>query len=145
MWKEKGFTLFELLVVIAVLGIMFVSVPIAISPFQESRHAEIAVGATAQALRRAQMLSTAVSSDSTWGASIQAGSVVVFQGSSYATRNATFDETFEIPQDVTVTGTTQFVFQKLSGEPGTAGVVTLETPHRSKAITVNTYGAILYQ
>ena len=101
--------------------------------------------ATAQSLRQAQAFSQAVASDTTWGVYVQTGSVTLFQGSSYATRTTAFDETLEFPDSVDVTGVTEVVFSKLTGEPSSTGVMTFTSPTKTETITIYETGALQYE
>lgn len=145
MSARGGFTVIELLVVMAIMGLLLASFPFAINAFQESRAVDAAVQATAQALRRAQVLSQAVDGDATWGASVQTGSVTVFRGASYATRTTAYDEVLEFSDSVSVSGVTEVVFSKLAGEPNTIGDTTFETAVTTATLTINAKGAVSYE
>jgi len=109
MSHHRGFTVIELLVVIAIIGLLLMAFPVAITSFQESRQIGTAIQATVQSARRAQALSRATASDASWGVSVQTGSVILFQGASYATRDAAFDEVLEFSDAVQVTGITEII------------------------------------
>ncbi len=134
----------ELLMSLAIAGIVLAVSPLTFGSFQEQHQIEFAVQASAQALRRAQIQAQAVANDQTWGVFFQNGSVTIFQGSSYAARNSAFDEDQQIAPEVTLGGVAEVVYSKLTGEPQTTGVITFETPHETRTLTLLEKGALSY-
>lgn len=106
---------------------------------------DVAVNITAQTLRRAQFISQSVDGDSNWGIKLQVGSIVLFKGASYALRDTTYDESYDIAQTVTPSGVTEIVFAKFTGLPGTTGTITFTTTNgETKNISVNSKGMVDY-
>lgn len=144
MRNEKGFTLLELLLSIAIIGILAgLSLPVSRTMLIKN-DLDIATSNTVQTLRRAQVLSQAADGDTTWGVKIQSGSIVLFQGASYASRDSAYDETFDVPTSITPSGISETVFTKLSGNPQTTGTITLSTETDTKSITLNGKGMVEY-
>lgn len=143
--KAGGFTLIEVMLAIVLIGMLAgVGVPVYQS-MQSRNDLDIAASAAAQNLRRAQVLSQSVDGDSTWGTRIQTGSVVVFKGASYASRDPNYDETFDIASSITVSGLAEVVFSKLAGLPQTTGTVTLTSvANEQRIIIINSKGMINY-
>ena len=143
----KGFTLIEILLVVALFAaIAGFSFPIYQS-FQAKNNLDIAANTVAQSLRRAQLLSQSMEGDSVWGLKIQNGSVVVFKGTTYATRDTAYDEFFEVPSTINPTGINEITFSKLNGEPSTTGTITLSsttTTLESRVITINSKGMVSF-
>src|SRR3989339_187138 len=131
-----GFTVIELLIVMAILALLLASVPFAMTSFQESRSMDTAVQSTMQSLRRAQVLSQAVDGDETWGVYLQSGSVIVFQGASYVARDSAFDEVLEFSDSIQVSGVTEVIFEKLTGEPNATGDILFESNTRIQTLTI---------
>lgn len=143
--KNAGFTLLEVLLSIATITIIAgMSVPVYQS-FQVRNDLDIATVTTAQSLRRAEVLATAVDGDTSWGVKIQLGSVTVFKGVSYATRDATFDELFDVPGSLTPSGVSEVVFTKFTGIPQTTGTITFTSnANETRTITINAKGMVSY-
>lgn len=143
--NKKGFTLIEVLLVVVLVGMLAgVGVPI-YQALQSRNDLDIAAVAVAQNLRRAQVLAQAVDGDSTWGVRIQSGSVIVFKGGAFASRDSSYDETFDIAGGIVQSGLNEVVFTKLTGLPQTTGIVTLTSQaSEQRTITINTKGAIDY-
>lgn len=143
--KYSGFTLLEVLLSLALIGVLAsISMPFYQS-FQNKNELDIAVNTIAQSLHRAQVLSQAVDADNTWGVYIQSTSTIMFQGSSYATRDENYDEVFEFNSTLTTAGLAEVVFTKLYGEPQSSGDIILTTNNNdSKTITINAKGTVDY-
>lgn len=141
----KGFTLLEVLLSVAIVGIMFgISAPVYQS-LQVRNDRDVALSTVTQTLRRAQLLSQAVDSDLTWGVKVQTGSIVLFKGAAYASRISGFDETFDLPASLTPSGLSEVVFSKMTGLPQQTGTLTLSTTtNEAKTITINSMGMIDY-
>lgn len=143
--KKKGFTLIELLLSIALISALaYVSLPVYQS-FQIKNDLNIATTTIVQSLRRAQMLSQNMEGDSSWGVAIASGSVTMFKGASYATRDVNYDEKSSISTAITSSGLTEIVFTKLLGDPSAAGTINLSnsiTSLEARAITINSQGMV---
>ena len=132
----SGFTLPEMLLSVALLGMLVaLSVPVFYS-VQVQDDLAVAVAQTGQSWRRAQTLSIASKDDETWGVYVQTGSVTLFQGASYAARDTDYDEVFEIADSITVSGPSEIVFDQMTGDPDTTGTLTF-TGMNSQEFTVS--------
>ncbi len=142
---KSGFTLIEIMLVVVVVGSLAgIGVPI-YQALQNRNDLDIAASAVVQDLRRAQILSQAVTGDSTWGARIQTGSVVVFKGVSYAGRDQSFDETFGTDPSITISGIQEIIFSKLNGAPMSTGNITLTSrAGESRVISINAKGTVSF-
>lgn len=143
--SKKGFTMIEVLLSVATIIIIAgISVPI-FQSFQVRNDLDVAAVEVVQTMRRAQVLSSAVDGDTTWGMYIELGSISLFQGSSYLSRDSSFDESFEVPISVTPSGTSEVVFQKFTGLPVSTGTITLtSSTNETRTITINSKGIIEY-
>lgn len=141
----RGFTLLEILLSIAVVGILTaISIPVS-RTLQIRNDVDVAANIFVQDLRRAQTLSQAVDADETWGVRAQTGGIILFKGASYATRDSDFDEVFGLSDGITPSGTQEFVFSKLTGYPQIAGTLTLAAVSvGSRNISINAKGTIDY-
>lgn len=143
--KNAGFTLIEVLLSVVAIGVIAgISVPLYQS-FQVRNDLDIATVEIAQSVRRAQTLSEAVDGDVSWGIKIQSGSIIVFKGASYAVRDTTFDEVFEVPTSITPSGIAEVIFTKFTGLPQTTGTIILTSNNNeTRIITINAKGIINY-
>lgn len=145
MGPPRGFTLMEVVLTMAVLVILTgLSIPL-YQAFQVKNDLAVSEEMIVQALRRAQMLSQGVDGDTTWGVSVASGSVVLFQGTSYASRDASFDETYDMSGSITPSGVSEVVFAAFTGSPQTTGTMTLTSSNNeTQTVTINAKGVSAY-
>jgi len=143
---SPAFTLIELLLVVAILGIIIAfGAPFFGGAFSRT-NIDNANLLTAQSLRRAMLKAQSNEMDSDWGVKLSSGQILIFKGSSYAARDAGFDIITELEDNVVFSGDTEIVFPKHSGELSSNKSVTigLANTSESKTITINTKGALSY-
>ena len=139
----KGFTLLEMLLSIALIGIISGGVVGFSLVFLRSNDHESAMIVATQTFRRAQTLSRASVNDSSWGVKLQPGSLTLFQGVSYALRNVVWDEVNELPSTITPSGVTEILFAKTTGFPTSSGTVTLtHETLGARSLLINAIGTI---
>jgi len=141
----KGFTLLEVLLSVATITVIAgIGIPVYQS-LQVRNDLDIAAITTAQSLRRAQTLSTAVDGDTSWGVRVQSGSITLFRGANYTSRDINFDELFDMPTSIAPSGLQEVVFTKFSGEPQATGtVVLISNTNETRNITINAKGMVSY-
>ncbi len=145
---RDGFTLLEVLMSIALISILAgLSLPF-VPRWQQLNDIDIATVSIGQSLRRAQVLSQAISQDSLWGVGVDQGNndqIVVFKGTSYASRDAAYDEVFDLPSTISVAGLNEVVFAKMTGLPSNIGTFALTTnTNQTSQVTVNSQGTVGY-
>jgi prepilin-type N-terminal cleavage/methylation domain-containing protein len=140
----RGFSLIEVLLVMALIGALAaVSAPV-VSQFQSRNDLDTAVTMIVGSLRQAQAHAIAGDGDSTWGMRVGTNDVTLFRGTSYATRTTAWDTVAPWANTLAVSGTTEYVFTKTEGRT-TAGSITLTTPDGvARTLTVNALGRIDY-
>jgi len=143
--SSKGFTLIELILVIATITVLAaISVPV-YSLLQVRNDLDVATNTTVQTLRRAQVLSQGVDGDTSWGVKLQQTDITLFKGISYALRDTNFDEVYTLSGNVTPSGVSEVVFSKLLGNPNTTGtLVLISSNNEIKNITLNSKGFLDY-
>lgn len=143
--EQRGFTLLELLLSIGLIALLgALSLPVYRS-FQVRTDVDITALETAHSLRRAQVLAQAVQDDSTWGVRVEATTITLFKGASYATRDTAFDEVFEFPATIVRSGTQEAVFDRVTGEPNTTGSFTFTSlDGDARTVQLNAKGAVSY-
>ncbi len=138
-----GFTLIEVMLVVSLLVIIGgISAPF-YQAFQVKNDLDVASGIISQTLRRAQVLSQSVDGDSSWGVHIASGSATLFRGATYASRDVSFDEIFEISTNIVPTGFQEIVYSKFYGYPQITGTLTLTSSNNeTRALSINSRGLI---
>lgn len=142
--SQRGFTLLELLLFVAIISLLAgLSLPV-YRTLLSKNDLDIAATVTASSLKRAQVLSQSVDGDITWGVKVQSGNIIVFKGTSYVARDASYDENFDLVTSIAPSGTTEYVFSKLSGLPQAIGTVILITENDTRTVTINEKGMVDY-
>lgn len=141
---KNGFTFIEILLsIVIIVAMTSVAVPIYQS-FQVRNDLDIAVNTIAQTIRRAQVLAQANDGDSNWGIKIQAGSIVLFRGDSYLSKDSGYDEIFDLASSIdSSTGLGEIIFTKFTGEPDNTGdIILTSTINETRTMTINEKGMI---
>jgi len=137
----SGFTLVEIILavaLIAIIGGVTVGVSQRVLVQNDQLAAENAVIAD---LRAARERSLGNADDSQWGVRIESGTITIFRGSSYASRDTQADVTTPISDTITVSGDQEYVFSQLTGAVDETGSVTITSASdRTQTLSVNQYG-----
>lgn len=142
--KFLGFTLIELILSVAVLSIiLLISVPLT-QRYVIRNDMEVLSNIIVQDLYRAQNLARAGENDSNWGVYLQSGSATVFQGNNYSSRNQNKDEIYSFSTSIGISGKTEYVFTKFSGNLANPGSTTLSNNIDTRVISVSSNGVIEY-
>lgn len=141
--RHKGFTLVEILVVVSLLSILALVSVGGYRRVQSSNEMQTSLSTVASAVRSAQLNAQAMLGDSNWGVRAATGSIVVFKGNSYATRDTAEDSTLQLSAQLAVSGTAEFVFTKLTGTTA-SGTLTLSGLGSTKNIVINAKGILTY-
>jgi len=143
----KAFTLIEILLVVIILTVLTGSaIPISIN-FYKTQQLDVNVKGVVQSLRRAQLKAMSIESDSIFGVYLTNDSYILFKGSSFDNRDIPFDEVFDLPQIITISGIQEIAFSKFEGMPigGLAGDIILNSNGDSRIININEIGRINLQ
>lgn len=142
---RQGFTLIEVLLSVAIITILTgLSLPVYES-FARKNDLDVTAQQLAATLRRAETYARSVNRDAAWSVNIQPTGVTLFQGTNFATRDQTYDETFPIPNSIATSGLGEIQFAKLSAAPNTTGTITLtENANNIRTVTINAKGMVEY-
>lgn len=140
----RAYTLIEVLLTTALLvGLIGLSVPV-YQNFQLSNEVDETTNIIVRTLRSAQVQSQSVQQDSTWGVFYASGSITIYKGASFATRDSTQDQSYVVPTSVTISGVNDIVFAKLTGIAATTGNISLANFNNTRTISVNAKGRLSY-
>ena len=143
-----GFTLVEIMVVLAVMGLL---VLVVLPRFSNIRELQILKASTADSLSaidkaRSQTLGSL--NQTTYGVHFESNSITLFIGTAYTFGNAS-NEVISIASPASITNVTlggvsgssgDFYFNRLTGAPSKTGTIIIVTPNYSKTITLNATG-----
>ncbi len=141
--RPRGsFTIIELLVVLGIIGILgLVSLPSAFQVLSQGYFTNT-VERMVRTLRTAQAYSLSGRADSSWGVHYEEGTLVLFKGTVYASRDPSFDAVTAVPVSVTITGWSDVYFDRLRGTPSAPLAIVIEAIGRVGTISVNSQGGI---
>jgi prepilin-type N-terminal cleavage/methylation domain-containing protein len=150
--QSGGFTLTEILLVLALIVIVGrFALMISFNTYRgASFHTDRAYLISALQHARAQAennvcAGSTCTSGASHGVSIETHRYVVFQGSSYATRNPAYDEPIEANPTIIRNGLSEIIFAPGSGDATPTGDIVLSDPSgRSSTITIGNYGQIFW-
>jgi len=140
MKKLFAFTLIELLLVIAIILILGGMTSSFLARFLTQNNVYNVVDQLAGQMRKAQIYAMMGKRDGAWGVKIDSGRIVLFQGNTFAGRNAAFDENFNINSNITINGLTEVVFNKITGLPSTTSTITISGNSSTATLVINSQG-----
>ncbi|MEI6228439.1 MAG: type II secretion system protein [Candidatus Saccharibacteria bacterium] len=144
MSSNNGFTLIEVLIVIAIMTVVgAIALPVSVD-YQRRNDLDVAQVSFVQGARRAQQLSISGEGDSQWGVTATSGNIVIFKGSTYATRDASYDENYDISSAIVSSGQVEYDFAKVTGLPAQTGSATFTNDSYVKTVGVNAKGIVNY-
>jgi Tfp pilus assembly protein FimT len=122
--KHNSFTLFELLIVLALLSLILITVvPLGLNFFQRQSLGEV-TASLVSVLKMAQDRAVAGKLDSSWGVKIfrDQGYYVLFplfNANSFddPARDKSYDEVFRFSPIVQISGANEIIFEKFTGKP----------------------------
>lgn len=123
--KRPAFTLVEMVLVLAILGIMGAITMPMYRDYQIRNDLNVVTEQVTQGLARARLLSASSKNDTGWGFYIPAGTL--YKGLSYAQRDPAFDEFYPMPSTIKTTGLFDVSYSKIKGIPSATGSITLTT------------------
>lgn len=144
MKSMRGFTIIELLIVVAILAIVgFFSIPF-VQTFQISSDLNSVADQLTQAIRRAQLQARAGQNDDDWGVAFNEDDkeYIIFKGTSYASRDSIFDEVIGYPSRFSAINdlSNEIIFFKYSGAPTASGTITIVDDQGNEQRTIRVSG-----
>lgn len=132
-----GFTLLELLLVVAIIMILGTSSAIFYGRFLNQSNVNLATDQIAGQLRKAQMYSISGRENTTWGVRYASNRITLF-----ATASSAFDQSFDVSAAISVTNFTTVTFAKNTGIPNVTPTITVSGNGTTKQISVNSMGVV---
>lgn len=135
----------EMLLTIAIIAILGgISAPIYMS-FLTRNDLNVTSTIMTQSLRRAQTQAKNMVNDSNWGVHVEDQMLTIFSGESYAGRDASYDETFDIAPTISFSGISEVVFTRFTGDTLNSGAIILNSSNNeTRTITINQKGMVDY-
>ena len=140
--RRLGLTLIEILLVLGIFSDIGTLVGVGTSSLLFQSYFTNTVERIVRTLHTAQVYSFSGRNDSSWGVHYEAGKVVLFKGTDYASRDPSFDAVTDIPAVVAITGWNDLYFDRLRGMPSAPLSILVEVSGRAGTISVNEQGGI---
>ena len=141
----RGFTMIEVALSLSILLIIFTMTIPAYNKFMVRNDTDIAVMSLVENFRRAQVLSQITDGDSSWGVHVATGSILIYKGINYVTRDQTYDEDTSVSASIVFSGLNDVLFSKQTGMPQSVGTTTLtSTTNEVRNVTINQKGTVDY-
>lgn len=141
---NKALTLIELLLTLGlIVAVVALTAPIGVK-FYVSQALDDTANNILETLRRAHNQAVFQKNDSAFGVKILTDSYVLFEGSSYAARNQSKDEIFDLAEGISLSGADEVVFSKLYGT-SIGGTVMINSAGQIKSININAQGKVEHQ
>lgn len=159
--KRPAFTLLELVIVIGIIAIVLAGTITIGSTMQNSLIVKTHKNISTFIVETSEKARAGVS-DSPWGIYFinddntgNVDDIVIFAGSTYASRDTSKDTLVELAQEVSATfaltnispytgSGREIVFEKSNGDPHQSGTITIRATNKTSIITITPAGLILY-
>ncbi len=143
--KGKGFTLIETIIAVAILTILASLGLVFGIDYYKSYSLNAEQNMVISVFQKARSRAQNNINQSPHGVSLQPNSYVIFQGSSYASRNVAYDQTVPKNPAIGVSGISEATFEQLNGNSQTVGDIVLDNGKRTATISINNEGRINWQ
>ena len=141
----RGFTLIEIILTTGIVAVLLsLTLPVGIG-FYKNQQLENQGRFLSQVLRKSQQESLAGNLDSSFGVYFSSTGYTLFKGNSYLSRDGLYDEVFEVPGFINISGLPEVVFSKAEGESSVIGSIILSFNDNQRIIDINEKGRINLQ
>ncbi|MFA6177806.1 MAG: hypothetical protein WC694_02855 [Candidatus Paceibacterota bacterium] len=143
--KTRGISVIEILIIIAVLGIIFLIFIPQFSKLREMQVLKSGVGDILSSIDKARSETLASVDSSSYGVHFQSDKIIIFKGTVFSDSDVN-NKTINITTPATISditlggGGSDLYFNRLSGAPNTTGTVIVSTTSYSKTITISATG-----
>lgn len=137
---QFGFTLLELVLVIAIITTLGALSSVFYTGFLSQNAVANTQNQLLGSIRKAQFYSMIGKGNSTWGIHYGSGTITLFKGTTYSSRDPSYDETFSYNTTTAITGGNDITFNRLSGSIASATAITISSNTSTKQILINSEG-----
>ena len=138
----NGFTLLEVMLTMALLALVALSASPFYGNFIFSQEVSVVSDELRGSLAKAQFSSMTGKNDASFGVAIHDGHIVLFQGSSFLSRDQSLDEAFTIHPRVSISGMSEIVFAPVTGRPDHQPTITVSGNGKTEAWVMNSEGVL---
>lgn len=148
-YYTKGFTLMEIIIVIAIITTFGTSALVLFSASRNTRDLTTSAQDTLSVLRLAHARTLAGENDSAWGVRLASNQITLFQGDTFA--GSPLTKIYALPNSMQITniilngGGIDVIFKRVTGETDQTGTFLLSvigSPSNSFAVTIDSLGKV---
>ncbi len=144
---NHGFTLLEILMVIAIMGILITIIISSFSILNKSQALEKSVRQGASIVSQARSLTLSSKEDSNYGVHFESSALTLFKGPTYSALDANnivtpLNNLVSITNIALTGGGSDVVFKRLNGSINTPGTITYTLSSKTKSLTISATGLI---
>lgn len=145
--KKAGFSLIEVVVIIAIIAVLIAVIAIPLSRFRQQQALQNSTNVVVSVLNDARAKTFAALDNSSYGVTLFNNKIVLMKGSTYIDGAAT-NETYLLETPVSASwsiagGSNIISFERLRGDTNHYGTITLQLPSgASRIISVSAFGAV---
>lgn len=140
--SQSGLTLIEIIIAVGILTIVAGLGLIVDLNFYQRYSLDSERDAIVAILRKSRSLSMTNFNRQPYGVFIESNRYTAFRGNSYANRQQTYDQIFNISPSVGLRGLQEIVFNQLSGDSNASGTIVLSSGAIDRTISINYEGQI---
>ena len=142
-WQfTPGFTLVEVLLTIVILALLTATVAPTTLDFYRRQQLHTYTQEIIQILRRTQLSAMSTEGDSNFGVYFTSNNYILFRGDSYTLRDIQYDEVFDLPSVIGISGLSEVVFLKPEGRSSQEGQIVVTNNIQENVITINGIGRV---
>jgi len=144
---KKGFTIIEILVVLAIIGFLVAVVLPSLSTMRSNQVLKSAATDIFSALNKARSNTLSSVDSSEYGVHFESAKIVIFKGTTFSSADPSNEEIL-ISSPASVSGISlsgggaELYFNRLSGAPNKTGTITVTNGSLSKVVTISATGAV---
>lgn len=140
--SKRGFTLIEVMLTMSLMALLALLASPFYGRFIFSQEVSVVRDELNGSFAKAQLYSMTGKNASPWGVAVSGGDIILFQGSSFASRDQNLDEVFAIHPRVTVFGISAVVFAPVTGRPDSQPTITISGNGATEIFTMNNEGVL---
>lgn len=138
----RGFSFVEVIVVIALLGLLVSIGTVVSSDYLNRQQLRVAGESVFDAIRQAQADADSQTNVQPFGVKILSDQIVRFEGTSYETRAPSADIVIDLPMTVAIPSATEVVFPPGTPFPAQTTTLTIQNERTAIDILINAYGLL---
>lgn len=140
--SQFGLTLVEIIIAVGILTLIAGLGLIVGLDFYQRYSLDSERDAIVAVLRKSRSSSMGNLNQQPYGVFFESNRYIAFQGNSYAARQQTHDQIFNMSPSVKAAGVQEVVFQQLSGDSNASGSINLSSGAINRTISINYEGKI---